>query len=72
MCVAIGSQGLRDILRERGNPIELMEECDVKPLLQAALTTSQGCRLVDLDAEEVPDARITEGNQAQTRACCTD
>ncbi|KAL3153331.1 hypothetical protein ABBQ38_011674 [Trebouxia sp. C0009 RCD-2024] len=55
-----GSQGLRDILRERGNPIELMEECDVKPLLQAALTTSQGCRLVDLDAEEVPDARITE------------
>ena len=63
---SIGSQGLRAILRGKGNPIEAMNECDVKPFLQAALTTPGGWKVVDLDDPEVPHAGIVEGEQATT------
>lgn len=59
-----GSQGLRAILREKCNVIGNMKESDVKPLLQGALTTPAGVRIVDLDAGDVPPACIVEGEQA--------
>ena len=40
-----------------------MNERDVKPLLQKALTKPGGLKVVDLDDPKVPDACIIEGDQ---------
>lgn len=60
----VGSHGLRGILRGKGNPVEDMNAPDVKPLLQAALTTPEGKTVVDLDDPELPVACITEGDHS--------
>ena len=65
----VGSQGLRGILRGKGNPIESMNERDVKPFLQQALTTPGGWKVVDLEDPEVPNARITEGDRVVAIGC---
>lgn len=68
----IGSQSLRGILRGKGNPVEDMNAPDVKPFLQAALTTPEGEIVVDLEDPEVPVACITEGDHSQYKVltCC--
>lgn len=44
--------------------MEDMNAPDVKPFLQAALTTPEGEVVVDLDDLEVPVACITEGDHS--------
>lgn len=63
MLLLAGSQGLREILRGNGNPVEKMNDRDVKPILQQALTTPGGWKVVDLEDPEVPDACIIEGDR---------
>ena len=70
LCLQTGSQGLRGILRSKGNPIEKMNDLDVKPFLQEALITPAGRKVVDLEDPEVPAACITEGDCSGSRCCC--
>ena len=60
----LGSDGLREILRAKNNPIEKMDQEDVKPLLQAALTMPNGEKLVDLEDQGVSAPCIIEGEES--------